>query len=70
VQQLSFDDAPRFKGQKGKIYEAMRSGGWFTLRELSRISGALETSVSARIREFPHERRLIGKGLWAYRLLP
>lgn len=63
------EDAIRFKGQKGKLYEIMRAGGWFTLRELSRLSGALETSVSARIREFPHEKRLISRGLYQYRLV-
>jgi hypothetical protein len=70
-------DQKRLGGQMLRVYEAMRSGQWFTLARLAAIAGGSESGVSARIRDLrkpqygSHEierRRVAESGLWEYRM--
>jgi len=63
------------------LYEIMRDGRWYTLRELEQRCGGSGTSISARIRDFRKSRfkpiypcttsesRNFGGGLWKYRIV-
>jgi hypothetical protein len=69
-------DGERLATQHTRILEAMQSGGWWTLRELSAATGAPEASVSARIRDLKKTRfgshkiesQYVRRGLWQYRM--
>jgi hypothetical protein len=70
-------DQKRLGGQMLRVYEAMRSGQWFTLARLKEICGGSEAGISARIRDLRKqqfgqheiEKRRIGEGgLHEYRL--
>lgn len=70
-------DKVRLNEQQLRVFEAMQDGAWRTLGEISEATGDPEASVSARLRDlrkpkfggFTVERRYVGQGLWAYRLL-
>lgn len=72
-------DEQRLRGQKRRVWEVVKGGGWLTLREISERTGDPEASVSARLRELQQvargswtvEGRRRGdphRGLWEYRL--
>lgn len=74
---LTPDDERRLGRQHIKVFDLMRAGSWWTLRELGRVLGEPETSISARIRDFRKEkfgshtveRERVSGGLWRYRLV-
>jgi len=69
-------DGKRLGRQALKVWETMADEDWHTLSDISRMSGAPEASVSARIRDF--RKRSFGShtvhtnyiqdGLFEYRL--
>lgn len=73
-------DFKRLDTQLNRVYQAMKDGGWWTLRELAQVTGGSEASVSARIRDlkkkrfggYPHNSRRRGdpkSGVWQYQLI-
>ena len=70
-------DSFRLHRQLGKVWDVMKNGAWFTLREIADQIGAPEASVSARLRDLRKpkfgsnivEREYIGQGLYRYRLV-
>lgn len=73
-------DNVRLTGQLMRIYELMKSGSWFSLGEIAKITEDPESSVSAQLRNFRKERfgrQIINKrrrgeektGLWEYQLI-
>ena len=75
----AFDEA-RLGGQIRRIYDYMIGGGWHTLSEIARATGAGAASVSAQLRNLrkpgfgshtvnkrPRGER--GGGLWEYQVL-
>ena len=42
----------RLQRQQRLVYDVMRDGKWWTLREISLLAGISEASVSARLRDF------------------
>ena len=68
-------DSFRLHRQLGKVWDVMKNGAWFTLREIANQIGAPEASVSARLRDLRKpkfgsntvEREHIGQGLYRYR---
>ena len=73
---------PRLGRQTAAVYRMMQNGEWWTFGDLQfwlkkAGIGISEAGVSARIRDLRKpqcgghviERKLIGKGLWAYRLV-
>jgi hypothetical protein len=73
---LPLFDAVRFATQRERVIAVMLSGEWFTLGELkSEIAARFqrtdsEAGISARIREFAHEKRVRNghKHLYEYRM--
>lgn len=69
-------DHDRLKSALGRVYEAMKGGQWFTLRELAEQAGCSEAGASARLRDLRKERfgshrvesRRRSGGTWEYRL--
>lgn len=72
-------DAPRLNAQLARVHDVMRSARWYTLAELSDLTGDPPASISARIRDLRKsrfgnhtvERRRRGeapRGIWEYRL--
>lgn len=70
-------DAPqRLTGLLERVYGVMSDGTWHSLASLASRTGGTEASVSARLRDLRKprfgrhnvERKLIGHGLWLYRL--
>lgn len=72
-------DQDRLAHLLGRVWQRMRYGGWFTLKELTQHCGGSEAGCSARIRDlrkpkfggYVVERRRRGdpkNGLWEYRL--
>ena len=69
-------DSHRLTGQMQRIYDCMSNGMWYTLKEVSEITGAPEASASAGIRNlrkerfggFTVDREHISNGLYKYRL--
>lgn len=69
-------DERRLTGQLHRVYEAMKSGEWFTLSKLQSITGGSEAGISARIRDlrkpafggYTIERERVSGGLFRYRL--
>lgn len=67
-------DGRRLGKQCQAVYDAMKCGDWFTLRQLADATGAPEASASARLRDlrrfgFNIEHEYVAKGLWRYRLV-
>jgi hypothetical protein len=74
-------DGRRLNKQAQAVWNVMRDGNWYTLRQLSDLTGYPEASVSARYRDFSKpefqdpklkwhtEREHVSKGLWRYRLV-
>lgn len=70
-------DKARLTGQLLRVYNCMRDGRWWGLRELARGAEGTEASVSARLRDlrkdkfggFEVERRRRSNGLHEYRLV-
>ena len=72
-------DGPRLHAQLARVHDVMRSGNWYTLAQLSELTGDPPASISARIRDLRKsrfgnhtvERRRRGeapRGIWEYRL--
>ena len=84
-QQLRFDgdtyvperDGARLTKQINKVFYLMKDGQWRTLAEIAFLTGAPESSVSARLRDlrkpgfgfYEVERRYVSKGIFQYRIL-
>ncbi len=76
-------DSSRLRGEMKRVYEVMAGQYytfWLTLREISRITGDPEASISARLRDLRKakfgshtvNRRRRGeasRGIWEYQLL-
>lgn len=70
-------DTPRLAGQLAAVFELMRDGRYRTLAQIAEVVGCLETSASARLRDFRKARngghqvavRYIGKGVNEYKLI-
>lgn len=70
-------DRTRLNAQSFRVFKAMQSGEWRTLREIAEETHDPEASVSARLRDlrkpefggFRVERRFVYRGLWQYRLI-
>ena len=70
-------DVARLAGQLQKVFELMRDGRFRTLSAIAESVGCLETSASARLRDFRKARngghevamRFIGDGINEYRLI-
>jgi hypothetical protein len=45
-------DCERLTGQQRRVWEAVRGGRWYSLREIAKLTGDLEASISARLRLF------------------
>ena len=75
-------DYTRLGAQLRRVFDVVRSGRWYTLSELSNLTGdRSEAAISARLRDlrkpkfggFEVERRRRGDpklGIWEYRLVP
>tara|TARA_R110000823_G_scaffold85141_1_gene191393 strand:+ start:235 stop:522 length:288 start_codon:yes stop_codon:yes gene_type:complete len=71
-------DYNRLNAQQQGVYNVMSNNQWWTLRDISDLTGYPESSVSARIRDFRKpkfggltvERRRLHGGLWKYRIAP
>lgn len=71
-------DGTRLKRQLGRVYNVMKAGGWWTLRDIAKVSGDPEASVSAQLRHLrkpkfggytvDRRRATNGDGMWEYRL--
>jgi len=69
-------DEKRLGGQLRRVLRLMSDGAWRTLAEISLLTEAPESSVSARLRDARKERfgkhvverRYLGNGLFEYRL--
>jgi len=76
-------DQVRLNGQQQRVFDAMQGGNWLTLHDIqNRIwtrcrQNEPQQSISARMRDLRKprfgghtvERRHLGNGLWAYRLI-
>jgi hypothetical protein len=70
-------DGPRLRRQLDAVRAAMASGEWLTLRQISLMAKCSEASASARLRDLRKqrfgghlvERKRVGGGLFAYRLI-
>lgn len=70
-------DSLRLHRQLGKVWDVVKNGAWFTLREIADQIDAPEASVSARLRDLRKpkfgsntvEREYIGHGLYRYRFI-
>lgn len=70
-------DVVRLTKQKATLFDIMKGGKWFTLRELEEKTGFLQTSLAARLRDFRKpqfgahtvDRQYVSEGLWKYRLI-
>lgn len=70
-------DAPRLAGQLAAVFELMRDGRYRSLAQIAAVVGCLETSASARLRDFRKARsgghevavRYIGNGVNEYKLI-
>ncbi len=71
-----YRDYARLTGQLGRVFDLMRDGNWRTIPQIAEITGGSPQSISARLRDFRKdkygayavERKLIGQGLYSYRL--
>lgn len=70
-------DEKRLTGQLHRVFEAMKSGEWFTLERLQSIVGGSQAGISARIRDLRKpafggyqvdRKRVKDSGLFMYRL--
>lgn len=67
-------DADRLGAQARRVWDCVRSGGWWTLRALADATESPEASVSARLRDLRRlgvvvERERVTAGLWRYRVV-
>lgn len=67
-------DSARLGEQCQRVYNAMKSGDWLTLAQISEITGDPEASISARYRDlkrfgFQMEREYLARGLHQYRMV-
>jgi hypothetical protein len=70
-------DNERMTGQILRIWDVMVNGEWYTLSEISTITGDPEASVSTRLRDFRKskfgshtvEKEHLGNGLYKYKLI-
>ena len=70
-------DGNRLRAQFNRVKTALSDGQWWTLKELSSVTGAPEASISARLRDLRKqkfgghviERRYVCIGLFQYRLV-
>lgn len=71
-------DDTRLTGQLLRIWESMKAGYWRTLEEIAQQTGDPAPSISAQLRHLRKprfgshtvERRYLGEGLYAYRVIP
>lgn len=73
-------DFARLNRGMRRVFEAMKHGGWMTLREIAAASGMSETGASARFRDFRKPEMSCAyikavsrppeddSGVWEYRL--
>lgn len=70
-------DSDRLARQYRRVFDLMKGGFWWTLRDLEETTGYSSASISARIRDMRKERfgghtverRYVDHGEWEYRLL-
>lgn len=74
-------DGKRLNKQAQDVWNVMQDGAWYTLRQLSELTGHPEASISARFRDFSKpefqsrelnwhtEKERVSRGTWRYRLL-
>ena len=70
-------DRVRLNEQQQRVFNAVKSGKWFTLRSIHNMTNDPEASISARLRDFRKEkfgahqvdREYMADGLWKYRLI-
>jgi hypothetical protein len=70
-------DTPRLACQLAAVFQLMRDGRYRTLAQIAEVAGCLETSASARLRDFRKARngghevavRYIGNGVNEYKLI-
>ena len=70
-------DFLRLNAQHRRVYDAIIDGEWYSLGDISEITGDPQASISARIRDFRKKefgkhyiiRRHIHHGLWKYKLV-
>lgn len=67
-------DGQRLTAQQMRVYNVVKSGDYYTLSQLSTITGDPEASVSARIRDlkrfgFDMRKEYVSRGLWRYRMV-
>lgn len=77
--EASFDEA-RLNAQAKAVFEVMKDWDWHTLAEVADRTGAPQSSVSARLRDFrkaqfggvtvERRRRVEGLGTYEYRIAP
>ena len=73
---LPFRDDPRLTDQLKRVWAALESRSWLTLREIAGLTGDPEASISAQLRHLRKARfgahtvdkRYLGDGLFEYRL--
>lgn len=71
-------ESARLDSLRERIRECLRSGGWWTLRELETVVGGHGTGVSAKLRDLRKPRygghtieaERVCAGLWRYRMVP
>jgi hypothetical protein len=71
------DDRSRINLQRERVFALMQDGQWRTLSKIAAKTGDPTPSISARLRDFRKaehgahtvERKLIGEGLFVYRLI-
>lgn len=70
-------DGLRLTNQYRVIFDLMRDGRWRTMREIERLTGFPQASISAQMRHCRKprfgahtvEKRYLGNGLYEYRLI-
>lgn len=71
-------DGKRLTKQIYRIFDLMKGGKYFTLREIEDLTGYPQASISAQIRNLSkprfgshphHKRRRDGGGTWEYKLI-
>ena len=49
-------DGPRLTGQLGEVWELVKDGEWWTLKQLAKKTGGSEAACSARLRDLRKPR--------------
>lgn len=66
------EDVPRLRASLQRLYDAMRSGDWFTGPELIPVAGLRYGARLGELKDagYPFAREHVGEGVWRYRLIP